>query len=110
MIYQMDGGSPAIWSSLPEAAAREAASAQILDEGLVACASIFGLMRSLFIWRGERGEAEVAGVLFKTDAALRERAFARLEQLHYCASPTILERRCHAPVPATGSKLRSTAC
>jgi hypothetical protein len=42
----------------------------MLDEAPVACANIQGLKRSPFISQGERGDAEDASLLFKTDAAM----------------------------------------
>lgn len=73
----------------------------MLDEGLVACANILGPMLSLFTWNGERSEAEETGVLFKTDAALFDRAIARLAELHPYETPAILAWRCDAALPAT---------
>lgn len=53
----------------------------MLDEGVIACANITGSMHLPYLWNGERGEAEGTGVLFKTDAALFDRAIARLPEL-----------------------------
>jgi periplasmic divalent cation tolerance protein len=67
--------------------AMEAVAPQTLDERPVACANIFGPMRSLLYWPSGHGEAEEAGVLFKTDAAVLERAAARIAELHPCIRP-----------------------
>src|SRR5690606_15587997 len=76
-----------IWSAFAdEDSAAEAASA-LLDERLIACANLLPGVRSLYVWGGERGEARECAVLFKTDAALLERACARLAELHPYDTP-----------------------
>ena len=82
--------SALIWCPFPDEASAAAAARQLLDERLVACANILPLMRSLYIWQGERGEAAEVGVLFKTDAAALERATARLAEIHPYATPAVL--------------------
>jgi hypothetical protein len=49
-------------------------AAQMLDEQVVACANIQGLMRLPLILRSERADAEEAGLLFKTETAMLEPA------------------------------------
>jgi len=66
------------------------AAGLLLDEGLVACANILPPMRSLYAWRGERGEARECGALFKTNAALLSRAIERLEAIHSYEAPAII--------------------
>lgn len=106
MTFDEEGGPALIWSPFPDAASAEAVATQMLDEGLVACANVVGSMRSLFLWQGERAEAEETGVLFKTDSALLERAIARLAKLHPYETPAILGWRCDAAAPATAAWLR----
>lgn len=62
----------------------------LLDERLVACANIMPAMHSIYIWRGERGDAHECGVLFKTRADLLDQAMARLGALHPYDSPAII--------------------
>ncbi len=81
----------------------------MLDEEHIACANILGSMHSLFRWNGERGEAEETGVLFKTDAALFDRAIGRLAELHPYEAPAILAWRCDAASPATVAWLAELA-
>src|SRR5690606_34158659 len=76
------GVSALIWCPFADEASAAAAANRLLDEGLVACANILPPMRSLYIWRGERGDTREVGVLFKTDASLLERATARLAEIH----------------------------
>jgi periplasmic divalent cation tolerance protein len=83
-----------------EASAAEAAS-RLLDEGLVACANILPPMRSLYVWRGERGDTREVGALFKTDAALLERATARLAEIHPYDTPAVLGWRADTAAAAT---------
>ena len=98
-------GPALIWSPFADAVSAEMAASQLLDEGLVACANILPAVRSLYIWQGERGEAEECAVLFKTDAALLERAAARLNEIHPYEAPAIVGWRADAAAPATAAWL-----
>ena len=94
-----------IWTTFAdEDSALESASA-LLDEQLVACANLVPAIRSLYLWRGERGEARECGVLFKTDAALLERVCARLAELHPYDTPAIAGWRADATPAATAEWL-----
>lgn len=92
-------GAALVWCPCPDRSIAEALSVEMLDERLVACANILGPIRSLFIWQGQRGEAEEFGVLFKTDAARLDRAVARLAELHPYDCPAISGWRCDATTP-----------
>ena len=98
------GGPGLIWCSFPDAVSARAVAARMLDEEHIACANILGSMHSLFQWNGERGEAEETGVLFKTDAALFDRAIDRLAELHSYDTSAILAWRCEAASPATAAR------
>ena len=101
-----DNAGPAlIWCPFPDADSAAAAASQLLDERLIACANIASGVRSLYRWRGERGEAVECGVLLKTNAARLEAAIARLGQLHPYETPAILGWRCDAAPPATAAWL-----
>lgn len=93
--------SALIYCPFPYAASAESIGAQLLDEGLIACINIGAPIRSLFIWLGERGESDEIPALLKTDAALLERAVARLEDLHPYDCPAIMGWRCDAVGTAT---------
>ena len=98
----MESAGPAlIWCPFPDAATATATAKTLLDERLVACANVLPAMLSLFEWNGERGEATEAGALFKTDAALLERAITRLAEEHPYDEPAILGWRCDAATPGT---------
>jgi periplasmic divalent cation tolerance protein len=94
-------GPALIWCPFPDPATAAATAKTLLDEKLVACVNIAPAMLSLFEWDGERGEATEAGALFKTDAALLERAIARLGEEHPYDEPAILAWRCDAASPGT---------
>ncbi len=100
-----ESGPGLVWCPFPDAEIAQAVAATMLDEGLAACANILGSIHSLFVWNGERGEAEETGVLFKTDAALFDRAIARLAELHPYDAPAILAWRCDAAFSATAAWL-----
>lgn len=98
-------GPALIWCPFPDAATASAAAAALLDERLIACANILPAMLSLFEWNGVREQASEAGVLFKTDGALLERAIARLAEEHPYDEPAILAWRCDAASPGTAAWL-----
>ncbi len=86
----MSVGPALIWCPFPdETEARRVATA-LLDEGLIGFANILPAMISLFEWDEERGEDRETGVLFKTNAALLDRATARLAELHSYDTPAVL--------------------
>jgi len=90
-----------VWCPFPSEDEAARVASQLLDEGLVACANILPAMRSLYTWRGERGEAVECGALFKTDAALLEPAVARLAEIHPYDTPAVTGWRADAAAPAT---------
>ena len=90
-----------IWTPFESEEAAAKVAGQLLDERLVACANILPGMRSLYLWRGERGEAREFGVLFKTTAALLDRAVARLAAIHPYETPAIAGWLADAAAPAT---------
>ncbi|GGE04227.1 divalent-cation tolerance protein CutA [Tsuneonella deserti] len=94
-----------IWCPFPDEDSAVRAANQLLDEKLIACANLIGTVRSLYQWNDERGDARETGALFKTDAALLEKAVARLEQIHPYEAPAILGWRCDAAAPATAQWL-----
>lgn len=99
--------SALIWCPFADEASAAAAADQMLNEGLVACANILPPMRSLYVWRGQRGEASEVGVLFKTDASLLDRATARLAEIHPYDTPAVLGWRVDTAARETRDWLRS---
>ena len=102
-------GPALIWCPFADEASAAQVAGQLLDEGLIACANIIGSMRSLYVWRGERGDARECGVLFKTDATLLEQAIGRLETLHPYEAPAVIGWRTDAASPATAAWLGDLA-
>jgi periplasmic divalent cation tolerance protein len=83
-------GAAMIWSPFENEAAADECARQLLAEGLVACANILPIMRSLFVWKGELDEATECGVLFKTSERLLEQAVTRLQEIHPYDTPAII--------------------
>jgi periplasmic divalent cation tolerance protein len=100
--------SALIWSPFADADSAARVAGQLLDERLIACANILPPMRSLYVWQGERGEAVEVGVLFKTDAAMLDRATARLAELHPYDAPAVLGWRADTAAKPTAEWLRAT--
>jgi periplasmic divalent cation tolerance protein len=94
-----------IWSPFESEEAAAEAAARLLDEGLIACANILPGVRSLYVWRGERGEARECAALFKTDASLLADAVARLAAIHPYETPAIAGWRAEATAPSTAAWL-----
>jgi periplasmic divalent cation tolerance protein len=68
----------------------------LLEEKLIGCINLGAAIQSLFVWNGERGDAQEVPALLKTDAALLDRAIVRLEDLHPYDAPAILGWPCIA--------------
>ena len=98
-------GPALVWCPFPDRESAAKAAKVLLDEKLIACANVLPGMLSLYEWKGERGEDEEAGALFKTDAALLDRAIARIGELHPYEQPTILGWKCDAASPQTAAWL-----
>lgn len=93
--------SALIWCPFPDQDSARRIANSLLDENLVACANLLGAIESVFQWQGNRESAQEIGVLFKTDAALLDRAVARLAVLHPYDTPAIMGWRCDAVPDAT---------
>ncbi len=89
----MSAGTPGpalIWCPFANEEDAAGAARILLDEKLIACANIMPAMRSLYEWDGQRGDAREVGVLFKTNAALLDRAARRLEEIHPYDAPAVV--------------------
>jgi periplasmic divalent cation tolerance protein len=98
-----------IWCPFASEKQAAKAAAQLLDEGLVACANLVPGVRSLYVSNGERGEARECGALFKTAAGLLDQAVARLAAIHPYDTPAIAGWRADATAPATAAWLGELA-
>jgi periplasmic divalent cation tolerance protein len=94
-----------VWSPFASEEAAAKAASQLLDERLIACANIVPGVRSLYVWRGERGDASECGALFKTTGALLDKVIARLAEIHPYETPAITGWRADAVAPATAAWL-----
>ncbi|MXO75398.1 divalent cation tolerance protein CutA [Altererythrobacter aerius] len=101
--------SALIWCPFPDEGAAATAATVLLDERLIACANLLGTVRSLYEWDGQRGDTRETAVLFKTDAALLDRAVARIAELHPYDAPAVMGWRCDAAAPATAGWLGKLA-
>ncbi len=90
-----------IYCPFPDGETAETIGGVLLDEGLIGCINIGAPIRSLFMWDGKRGDGTEIPGLLKTDAALLEKAVARLESLHPYDAPAILGWRCDVAGTAT---------
>lgn len=88
--------SALIYCPFPDAQSARDIGQRLLDEELIGCINVGAPIFSMFTWAGECGEGEEAPALLKTDAALVERAIARLEELHPYDAPAILGWPCIA--------------
>ncbi len=78
-----------IWCPFPNEDEAASIAGQLLDERLIVCVNLVPMMRSLYEWNGERGDARECGALFKTEASLLAQAIARIEALHSYDAPAI---------------------
>lgn len=102
----MKAGGPAlIWCPFPDRQSAAKTAGALLEERLIACANLLPGMLSLYEWKGERGEDEEAGALFKTKADLLDRVIARIGELHPYEQPTIIGWRCDSASPQTAAWL-----
>jgi periplasmic divalent cation tolerance protein len=98
-----------IWSPFASEEDAARAAAQLLDEGLIACANILPGVRSLYAWKGERGESRECAALFKTTQELLDKAVAGLAAIHPYETPAIVCWRADAVPPATAAWLEELA-
>lgn len=94
-------GAALIWCPFASEADAIAAADRLLEEGLIACANILPAMRSIYLWKGERGEAQECGALFKTGTGLLAKAIGRLEEIHPYETPAIVGWRTDGAGAAT---------
>lgn len=98
----MSGMSAAlVWCPFPDEDSAAATADALLREGLIACANLIPGMRSLYVWRGEHGEARETGALLKTSGVLLNRTVERLAELHPYDTPAVVGWSCDAASMAT---------
>ncbi|MDR6705897.1 MULTISPECIES: divalent-cation tolerance protein CutA [unclassified Novosphingobium] len=90
-----------IWCPFPDTDSAKAAARVLVEGGLAACANILPAMESVYACQGAVHEGAEVGVLFKTNADLRESCIERLRGLHPYEEPAILGWECPLSLPAT---------
>lgn len=63
----------------------------LVQEKLVACANISGVMTSIYEWRGDVCEDTEVALLLKTSKNLSEKVAARIKELHSYDTPCIVQ-------------------
>jgi periplasmic divalent cation tolerance protein len=97
--------SALIWCPFADEDSAARIGRQLIEEGLIACVNILPPIRSIYTWQGETNEAAEVGALCKTDAALLDRAVARLAELHPYETPAVLGWRVDAAAAETAAWL-----
>ncbi len=85
-----------IWCPFPDTASARTVANTLLDEKLIACANILPAVESLFVWKGERGNASEVGLICKTDDKILIEAVDRLGALHPYDTPAVMGWVCDA--------------
>lgn len=78
-----------VQASFPDTDMAERIAAQLVEEGLAACANVLPGCRSVYRWQGMVERADEAIAQFKTRAALAGRLSTRLAALHPYDLPAI---------------------
>jgi periplasmic divalent cation tolerance protein len=77
-------------TTVPDAETGERLAARLVEERLIACASLVPGLTSLYRWQGELAREAELLMLMKTPARLLERLEARLGELHPYETPEFL--------------------
>lgn len=79
-----------LYVTVPSKAEAVALSRILLQEKLVACANISGVMTSLYEWDGKICEEAEVALLLKTRKSLVDKITARIRELHAYDTPCIV--------------------
>ena len=90
-----------IWCPFPDKESARRATANMLEEKLIACANIFPAIESVFEWEGSVSDAQEVAVLFKTTSSKLNQAIAHLGDCHPYDTPAIIGWTCEAAHPLT---------
>jgi periplasmic divalent cation tolerance protein len=86
-------------TSVPDAAVARQLARTLLDERLLACASLLPGVTSLFRWEGAVQEETEVMMVMKTSSAQVERLLARVGELHPYQVPEVLAFTASAGLP-----------
>lgn len=78
-----------LYSTFPSHKEAEAVVAELLDRKLIACANLFGEVRSVFRWEGKVASETEVIMIAKTTAERVDEAIAQLTQLHSYDCPCV---------------------
>jgi periplasmic divalent cation tolerance protein len=87
-------------ASVPDGEVGTRLARTLLEERLIACASVVGGVTSLYRWEGEVREEGESLLVMKTRSALVPRLVARIPELHPYALPEVLALRVDDGLPA----------
>ncbi|MFN3746064.1 MAG: divalent-cation tolerance protein CutA [Hyphomicrobiaceae bacterium] len=79
-----------VYATFPSRADAERIGGQLVDERLAACVNILPGMIAIYIWEGERQQAEECAMIIKSRAGLAERIIARVRSLHSYENPALI--------------------
>jgi periplasmic divalent cation tolerance protein len=80
----------AVLMTAPDAETARRIARALVDERLIACASVLPGVASIYRWQGATEEAAEVLVVMKTRPALLDRLFARAAELHPYEVPELL--------------------
>ena len=83
-------GFVVVYSTFPEAASAERASADLVERRLAACVAVLPGMVSFYRWRGAVERADEVILLAKTRAALADPVMAAIAATHPYEVPALL--------------------
>jgi periplasmic divalent cation tolerance protein len=78
-----------LYSTFPSHKEAEAVAAELLDRNLIACANLFGEVRSVFRWEGKVASETEVIMIAKTAAEKLDEAISQLTQLHSYDCPCV---------------------
>ena len=87
-------------ASVPDAGVGKRLARSLLQERLIACASLVPGVTSLYRWAGEVREEDESLVVMKTRSELVPRLIARIPELHPYELPEVLALRVADGLPA----------
>lgn len=97
-----DGEVSIIWSMFPDKESAGSAARLLVEERLVACATVLASAQSHFRWQGGLQQADEVPLLCKASTDLAVRASERLRTLHPYDLPVVVcwSAQCDAAVAA----------
>ncbi len=80
-----------LYVTVPDKAQAVVLSRILVQEKLVACANISGVMTSLYQWDGEICQDDEVAILLKTSKDIAEKVITRIEEIHPYDTPCIVQ-------------------